>query len=51
MSHIAYRAALSTIAAAEADGEEVSARIGHLARRTGIPSATIRHEVTEIAEL
>lgn len=51
MTHVAYRTALSNIAAAEAEGENVLGDIVRLAAMTGIPSATIRHEVTEIADL
>lgn len=51
MSHTAYRAELSAIAAAEMDGESVESMMGNLARRSGVPTATIRHEVTEIQDL
>lgn len=51
MSHDAYRAGILSIAAAEADGEEVSGRIAQLARAARQDPASIRHEVTEAADL
>ena len=51
MSHTAYRTAIARIAAAEAEGEDVTRDIAHLAIRSGVTVPTIRHEVTEIADL
>lgn len=51
MSHAAYRAGIAHIAAAEADGEDVSRDIAFLASRSGVTVPMIRHEVTEHASL
>lgn len=51
MSHTAYRAGIASIAADEADGEDVTARIDDLASRAGVTPSMVRHEVTEIADL
>lgn len=51
MSHAAYRAGIASIAADEAEGEDVTARINQLASRSGVTPAMIRHEVTEFADL
>lgn len=47
MSHAKYRAAIVAIAAEEAEGEDVEARINWLASKCCVSPATIRHEVTE----
>jgi hypothetical protein len=47
MSFDNYRAGIASIAADEADGQDVTARINWLASRSGVTPAMIRHEVTE----
>lgn len=47
MTHAAYRAGITAIAADEKDGEDVTARIAQLARAAKVDASTIRHEVTE----
>lgn len=47
MSFHQYRAAIAAIAAEEAQGEDVAARINWLASVCNVTPATIRHEVTE----
>jgi uncharacterized protein YfcZ (UPF0381/DUF406 family) len=47
MTHAAYRAGITAIAADEKDGEDVTARIAQLARAAKMDASTIRHEVTE----
>lgn len=47
MSYAAYRAGISAIAAAEAEGEDVARDIAFLASRSGMTVSMIRHEVTE----
>lgn len=49
MSAAAYRQAISSIAAEEANGEDTSDRIASLARVTGIDVGTIQFEVNEAA--
>jgi len=50
MSHTVYRSAIVSIAAAEADGQDVEDRIGALAVNSGVEASMIRHEVTEAAQ-
>lgn len=49
MSNEAYRNGIAIIAANEADGEDVTRDIAHLASRARVSVDTIRHEVTEMA--
>ncbi|QNE07263.1 hypothetical protein [Croceicoccus marinus] len=49
MSAAAYRQALSSIAAEQADGEDTSERVAALSRVTGIDIGTIEFEVSEAA--
>lgn len=50
MSHSIYRGAIASIAAAEADGQDVEDRISALAASSGVEASMIRHEVTEAAQ-
>lgn len=51
MSYANYRAGIAAIAACEAEGEDVSGRIAHLAAAARVERSMVRHEVTEHAEL
>ena len=51
MSHIAYRQGLLNLAQNEANGEDIEDDINRLAAAAKIDPATVRAEVTEMADL